>query len=164
LSSSTAKKVFIRRFDREPLTGFVNLASYLQPGGIELLTPSGALNLVPYDQIKVVCFVKDFDAVETAGEKRVFTARPKLDGLWVRMVLRDGEIMEGVHSNDLLQIGATGFTLTPPDPFANNQRLFVPRAALREIQVLGVVGSPLTRRKKKEAPSEQIGLFEQPPE
>lgn len=163
MAGSTAKKVLIRRFDREPLTGFVNAQTYLQPGGVELLSPGGTLTLVPYSDIKVVCFVKDFDSLEPGPEKKVFNTRPKMDGLWVRMHLRDGEVLDGVLSNNLLQITPEGFTVTPPDAYSNNQKLFIPRAALSELNVLGVVGSPLTRRKAKTAPhQDQIGLFEEP--
>jgi hypothetical protein len=161
LAVSTTKKVLIRRFDREPVSGFVNPQTYLQPTGVELLTPTGNVALVAYEDIKGVCFVKDFDAADPATERKVFTTRPKIDGLWVRMKLRDGEIMDGILSNNLLQIEATGFTIIPPDPYSNNQRVFVPRAALTQLNVLGVVGSPLTRRKGKAAPSrDQIELFE----
>jgi len=162
LAASTTKKVLIRRFDREPLTGFVNGQSYLQPQGVELMTPGGTVVVVPYLEIKVVCFVRDFGSVEPTQEKKVFNTRPKTDGLWVRMELRDGEVLEGILPNNLLQLTAEGFTVTPPDAYSNNQKLFVPRAALTQINVLGVVGSPLTRRKPKPAPEIQIGLFEEP--
>jgi hypothetical protein len=162
LAGSTAKKVLIRRFDREPLTGFVNAQSYLQREGVELLSPGGTLVIVPYSDIKVVCFVKDFESTEPAPERKVFNTRPKTDGLWVRMQLRDGEVLDGILSNNLLQLAPEGFTVTPPDAYSNNQRLFVPRAALSQFNVLGVVGSPLTRRKGKPAPQQdQIGLFEE---
>jgi hypothetical protein len=162
LAASTAKKVVIRRFDREPLTGFVNAQTYLQPQGVELLTPGGACIVAPYSEIKVVCFVRDFGSVEPTQEKKVFNTRPKTDGLWVRMQLRDGEVLDGILSNNLLQITPEGFTVTPPDAYSNNQKLFVPRAALSQLNVLGVVGSPLTRRKPKPVPEGQIGLFEEP--
>jgi hypothetical protein len=162
LAASTAKKVVIRRFDREPLTGFVNAQTYLQPQGVELLTPGGACIVAPYSEIKVVCFVRDFGSVEPTQEKKVFNTRPKTDGLWVRMQLRDGEVLDGILSNNLLQLTPEGFTVTPPDAYSNNQKLFVPRAALSQFNVLGVVGSPLTRRKPKPAPEGQIGLFEEP--
>jgi hypothetical protein len=161
LAGSTAKKVLIRRFDREPLTGFVNAQTYLQPGGVELLAPNGALSVVPYADIKAVCFVRDFESAEPAPERKVFNTRPKTDGLWVRMELRDGEVLDGILSNNLLQLTLEGFMVTPPDAYANNQKLFIPRAALAQFHVLGVVGSPLTRRKPKTAPIEQIGLFDE---
>jgi hypothetical protein len=157
VASSTAKKVIVRRFDRENLTGFVNIFSYLQPDCVELLKPDGALVLLPYAEVKSVCFVKDFEAeVESA---RVFMTRPKLEGLWVRMLFRDGEVLDGILPNNLLAWEIAGFTVTPPEPDANNQRVFVPRSALKSIQVLGVVGSPLRSKRKKAPAPDQPTLF-----
>jgi hypothetical protein len=160
LAVSTTKKVRISRFDREALVGFVNPQTYLRPSGVELLTPDGNFSVVPYDEVKTVQFVKDFEPPDPASERKVFSTRPKMDGLWVRVKFRDGEVMDGILANNLLLLEAQGFTLVPPDPYANNQRLFVPRIALRELQVLGVVGSPLRRRKPKPVVKEQIGLFD----
>ena len=160
MAVSTTKKVRISRFDREPLVGFVNPQTYLRPSGVELLTPDGNFSVVPYDEVKTVQFVKDFEPPDPASERRVFSTRPKMDGLWVRVKFRDGEVMDGILANNLLLLEIQGFTLVPPDPYANNQRLFVPRIALSELQVLGVVGSALRRRKPKPAVKEQIGLFD----
>jgi hypothetical protein len=160
LAGSTTKKVLVRRFDREPLTGYVNPQTYLLPSGVELMKTDGTVTIVAYPEIKTVCFVKDFELIDAPGERRVFHTRPKMDGLWVRMRFRDGEIMDGIVSNNLLQLEPYGFTFVPPEPYSNNQRIFSPREALSEFHVLGVVGSPLTRRRRKEAPKEQIGLFE----
>jgi hypothetical protein len=158
VANSTAKKVIVRRFDRENLTGFVNPFSYLQLQTIELLKPEGSLILLPYGEVKSVCFVKDFEA--EAESRRIFLTRPKLEGLWVRMLFRDDEILDGILPNNLLAWDAAGFTVTPPEPDANNQRVFVPRSALKSIQVLGVVGSPLRPKRKKAVPAEdQPTLF-----
>jgi hypothetical protein len=157
VASSTAKKVVVQRFDRESLTGFVNPFSYLQPQAIEVLKPDGTLALLPYGEVKKVAFVKDFEG-ETES-RRVFLTRPKLEGLWVRMVLNDGEVMEGILPNNLLTWDFAGFTVTPPEPDDNMQRIFVPRQALRSIQVLGVVGSPLRVKRRKAPVAEQPTLF-----
>ncbi len=160
MSGSTAKKVLVRRFDRESLIGYVNPQTYLQPVGIELLRPDGSVALLSYDEVKTVYFVRDFDVAEEPSGARVFNTRPKIGGLWIRMRFRDNEVMDGVLQNDLLRLDPFGFTLVPPDPTFTQQRVFVPRAALEEVQVLGVVGSPLTRKKAKPVPKEQIRLFE----
>ena len=160
MAGSTTKKVLVRRFDREPLTGFVNPQAYLLPEGMELLKPDGNVLLVPYREIKTVSFVKDFEPGEPPSERMIFHTRPKMEGLWVRMRFRDGEIMDGILSNNLLQLEPYGFNFVPPEPYANNQRMFSPREALTDFQVLGVVGSPLTRRRRTPAPKDQIGLFE----
>jgi len=160
LAGSTSKKVRISRFEREALLGFVNPQTYLRPAGVELLTPDGNYSLVPYDEVKAVQFVKDFEPPDPATARKVFSTRPKMDGLWVRVKFRDGEVMDGILANNLLSLESHGFTIVPPDPYSNNQRLFLPRVALSELQVLGVVGSPLRSRKPKPVPKEQIGLFD----
>ena len=160
MAGSTSKKVRISRFEREPLLGYVNSLTYLRPGGVELLTPDGNYSVVPYDEVKAVQFVKDFEPPDPASERKVFSTRPKMDGLWVRVKFRDGEVMDGILANNLLLVESQGFTVVPPDPYSNNQRLFLPRAALIELQVLGVVGSPLRRPKAKPVAKEQIGLFD----
>jgi hypothetical protein len=160
LAGSTTKKVVIRRFDREPLAGFVSAQSFGDPG-VELLSTEGAVSLLPYHEIKTICFVRDFASADAELGKKVFNTRPKLAGLWVRMRFRDGEIMEGILPNDLLQIESHGYTVIPPDPYANSQRIFAPRSALAEIQVVGVIGRPRPVPKAKPAvPKEQIELFE----
>jgi hypothetical protein len=150
----------VRRFDRETLAGYVNPISYLQPTGVEWLSADGQIGTLPYAEIKAVAFVRDF-ATGVDAERRIFQTRPKMAGLWVSFQLRDGERMEGILPNDLLHAEPYGFTLVPPDPFGNTQKVWVPRAALKSVQVLGVVGSPIRIRRAKPAPKEQIGLFEQ---
>jgi hypothetical protein len=159
LASSTNKKVHVQRFDREPLAGFVNPATYLTPNGIELLQVNGTVAVLPYGDVKLVGFVREFPGPDTAVPRRSFISRPKVDGLWVRLRFRDNDELEGIMRNNLLTMEPPGFDIIPPD---GAQRMFVPRAALAEVQVLGVVGSPLRVRRDKPAPKEQIGLFEEP--
>ena len=160
MAGSTTKKAIIRRFDREPVAGYVNPVSYLRPDGIELLSAQGNVALVPYPDVKTVSFVRDFDGSD-ARERRVFNTRPKMEGLWIRFVFRDGELMEGVMPNNLLSAEPHGFTVIPHDPYSNQQRVFIPRTALHSVEVLGVVGSPLKRGKPKAPAKEQIGLFDE---
>ena len=159
MAASTTKKALLRRFDRETLQGYVNPISFLQPGGVELLSEEGNVNLVPYPEIKTIAFVREFGAAASL-ERRAFLTRPKTAGLWVSLRFRDGETLEGVMPNNLLQLEHYGFTIIPPDA-SSNQRIFAPRAALAEVEVLGVIGSPLSRRKPKAAAKEQTRLFEE---
>lgn len=162
MAGSTTKQAIVDRFEKESVSGYVNPVSFLQPAGIEMLSAQGNMITLPYAEIKTVSFVRDFQAENTGEpERRVFLTRPKMDGLWVRLAFRDGDIMEGVLPNNLLQLEHYGFTVIPPDSYSNRQRVFIPRAALRSVEVLGVVGSPLTKRKAKPAAKEQIGLFEE---
>ncbi len=159
MAGSTTKKAVLRRFDKEPLAGYINPLSFLQLTGVELLSPEGNVVLVPYSDVKTLAFVRDFESASEPG-RQVFQTRPKTEGLWVRLEFRDGDVTEGILPNNLLQIETAGFTIIPPDAFGNTQRLFIPRTALRSVQVLGVVGSPL-KKKAKPAAKEQIGLFEE---
>lgn len=160
MASSTTKKAVIRRFQRETLAGYLNPAAFLQPSGVELLSAEGQVTTIPYEELKTVSFVREF---EPGGEpeRQIFQTRPKMAGLWVSLKFRDGEVMEGILPNNLLLAETHGFVVVPPDPYGNRQRVFVPRAALVLVEVLGVVGSPLQKRKAKPAPVEQIGLFDE---
>jgi hypothetical protein len=158
--ATTNKKVLIARFDREPLRGFVQSPGGFGADSMELLTPEGTIQNVPYSETKAVCFVRDFDGSDWR-EHRSFAARPKSPGLWVRLVFRDGDSTEGMIPNNLMQVEPGGFKIIPPDPTFQNQRIFVPRAALSDVQVLGVIGSPLKRRpaKKVEKEEGQLEMF-----
>jgi hypothetical protein len=154
----------ISRFDRESLSGFVSPQSYLGPTGLEMLDVAGNLLIVPYEEIKVVCFVRDFGAEEIWRAKSSFASRPKIAGLWVRMRFRDGETLEGLLPNNLLLQEPQGFHFIPPDPAFQNQKLFVPRLALTDVQVLGVIGSPLRRPRtakpaKRTQDERQLDIF-----
>jgi len=62
--------------------------------------------------------------------------------------------------NNLSQIGSEGFLITPPDTRGNTQRIFVPRSALEEINVLAVIGHAQTRKKRAEDAA-QVELFKE---
>jgi len=160
LGSSTNKKVIIQRFDREALQGYVNPQTCLLTDGIELLSVRGTVSMISYESVKAICFVKDFEGGDLRSEKRLFTTRPKTEGLWVRMLFRDGDFLDGVLPNDLLHLERHGFMIVPPDPASNSQRIFVPKAALTDVKVLGVIGSPLGRRKRQPPSKDQYRLFE----
>jgi hypothetical protein len=161
VAGTTNKKVLVARFDRETLTGFVQTPGGFTADSLELLTQSGTLLQVPYSETKAVCFVKDFESGETWREHRFFASRPKSAGLWVRVQFRDGDSIEGMLANNLILLEPSGFSIIPPDPTFHNQRIFVPRAAIGDLQVLGVIGSPLKRRpaKKPEKTDSQLEMF-----
>jgi hypothetical protein len=159
LAASTTKKAIIRRYDRETIAGYLNPLSFLQTEGVELLSADGNVSLIPFSDIKLISFVKEFDA-SPGPERLVFQTRPKTEGLWINLRFRDGACVEAIIPNDLMLLEAAGFTVIPPDSFGNRQRLWVPRASLIAVEVLGVVGSPLTKRKPKQVEKDQIGLFD----
>lgn len=159
MAGSTTKKALIRRYDQETLAGYIHPLAFLQSEGVELLSADGNVTLIPYSAVKLVSFVKEFDA-PASPERLVFQTRPKTEGLWINLRFRDGASVEGIIPNDLMLLESTGFTVIPPDSSGNQQRLWVPRASLIAVEVLGVVGSPLAKRKAKAVEKTQIGLFD----
>ena len=146
------------RFDRESVHGFVNAQTYLQPGGIEVLTSAGNVAILPYAEVKALCFVRDTSIGEPWRPNLAFAARPKNEGLWVRFRFRDGDTIEGLVPSNLLALEPGGFTITPPEPV----RMFLPRAAIIETQILGVIGVAAHRaaRKAKPGREDQLKMFE----
>lgn len=142
---STHKKVIVRKTGRDSLRGYVS-PSFIVEGRLELLNQSGKVVLVDLAEIKTVEFVRDFNDAATQGRK-TFTTRPRTEGLWVRLKFTDNDILEGMMPNDLVQLSPDGYLITPPDTRGNVQRVFVPRTALAEMNVLAVIGRPDSRRK-----------------
>jgi hypothetical protein len=142
--ASTHKKVVILLADKKPLRGYLNPTRLGQANPIDLLTPDGEHQEIPLDKVRSIYFVRDF-AHEFEPERKAFLSRPKLDGLWVRLRYSDGETLEGVVPNDLLTMLDNGIQITPPDLNSTTDRIFIPRSALTEFTVLGVVG--IARRK-----------------
>jgi len=142
-AGSTHKKVIVNFADRTALQGYLNPLR-LTSDPLDVLTTTGEHREIPLRDIRAVYFVRDFTE-DYEPERKAFLSRPKLDGLWVRLKFRDGETLEGVVTNDLLALLDSGLQITPPDLNGTTLRIFVPRAALSEVTVLGVVG--VARRK-----------------
>lgn len=111
---------------------------------MDVLTPNGEHEQIPLTRIRAIYFVREFSG-EFEPERKAFLSRPKLDGLWVRLRFTDNETLEGVIPNDLLSLLDNGLQITPPDLNSTTDRIFIPRSALAEVTVLGVVG--IARRK-----------------
>jgi hypothetical protein len=165
---STYKKVVVRRLDHGLMKGFVDSASYLGPNGVRMLDREGRTLTIPLHEIKGVFFVRDFDGNPQRSERKLFQSRPRLAGLWVRVTFKDKEVLEGLLPSNLVELSPEGFLVTPADLYSNNLRIFVPRTALSEITVLGVIpnGRPRKLSPKRgglqgdTATAEgQIGLF-----
>jgi hypothetical protein len=138
-STSTLKKVVVLLLDTSALKGYLNASNLGRTEAIELLTPEGERRPIHLSDIKSIYFVREL-AEPFAPQRKAFLSRPKLDGLWVRLRFRDEDVMEGIVGNDLLDLLDAGVQITPPDLHGNTLRMFIPRPALLEMKVLGVVG------------------------
>ncbi|HKI72217.1 MAG TPA: hypothetical protein VKA81_07570 [Verrucomicrobiae bacterium] len=156
--ASTHKKVVLVLADRKALRGYLNPARLGQLDPIDLLTPEGEHVQFPVDKIRSIYFVREFSQ-EFELQRKAFLSRPKLDGLWVKLRFNDGETLEGVVPNDLLSLFDHGLQITPPDLNSSTDRIFVPRAALSEVIVLGVVGIARRKPAAASAAASQTRLF-----
>jgi hypothetical protein len=142
--ASTHKKVVLVLADKKPVRGYLNPTRLGNSDPIDLLTPDGEHQEISLARVRSIYFVREFSD-DFEPERKAFLSRPKLDGLWVRLRYSDGETIEGVVPNDLLTMLDNGIQITPPDLNSTTDRIFIPRAALTELTVLGVVG--ISRRK-----------------
>jgi hypothetical protein len=159
---ATNKKVIVTRFDREPVPGFVQTPEGFKRNSVELLSPSGTLAQVPYSEVKAVCFVKDFEDGAQWQPNRAYGARPKTPGLWVRLTFQDGDTSEGMIANNLVLVEPPGFHIVLPEAAFAGQRFFIPKEALKELVVLGVVGGSVKRKlveKRTAADRDQMEMF-----
>jgi hypothetical protein len=154
--ATTHKKVVVRKMDRDTVSGYV-AASFLVDGKLEVMNTAGKVVGLDLRDIKGVYFVREFGDSDLG--RKTFTSRPRTEGLWVRLRFRDNEVIEGMMPNDLLLDGAEGFSIIPPDPSSNTQRIFVPRSALAEMTVLGVIGEKAGRRGRRPEDTRQVPMF-----
>jgi hypothetical protein len=156
--ATTHKKVIVRKMDRDSVHGYVS-GVFVSEGKLELMNTAGNVVSLDLRDVKGVYFVREFGDTETLTRK-TFTSRPRMEGLWVRLRFRDNEVIEGMMPNDLLQDGAEGFSVIPPDQQSNTQRIFVPRSALAEMTVIGVIGEKAGRRGRRPEDTRQVPMFQ----
>ncbi len=150
------KKVIIRRFTRDWIAGYLPLAGFAASDRIELLDLAGKIAVIPLGEVKWACFVRDFNSGEVENPERLvrktFAGRPRSEGLWLRLKLADGDSIEGLAANDLTLVAPCGLFLTPPDIRSNTQRMFIPRQAIAELEIVAVIASPSRKRPAEAAP------------
>ncbi len=147
------KKVVLRSFSNELAWGYLPQADFLRDGQITLMATDGRLTPFPIKTLKRIAYVRDFNLDDKVDPERIgrmtFQARPRGDGIWLRVIFRDDEVLEGLSTLDLAfadtLLDDHGLFLTPPDPRSNTLRIFVPRLALQSIEVLGFVSAPSMR-------------------
>jgi hypothetical protein len=120
---------------------------------LEFLSIDGTQRNLSVTDIYAVYFVREFGEL-FEPQRKTFLSRPKLPGVWIRLTLADGdEILEGVLENDLLALLDRGIQFTPPDLNGPCVRMFVPRPAVKQLTILGLVGvAPRPQRKPRPTP------------
>lgn len=177
--SSAHKKVILRRLHGETVAGYLPLSGFVRSRAgdkdrvVDLLDLSGHVLAVALAEIKHIAYVRDFNLNDTANPERLtrrtFLARPRTEGLWVRLAFRgqptpanEPDQLEGLAPLDasLLDdvMNDAGLFLIPPDVRSNTQRIYIPRSSIAGLQLLAVITTP--SRKKPAPGSSTVSLQE----
>lgn len=147
----------VYRFERETLAGFVDSGNTFDGNHVQFLNREGVVQNLPVEQVKLICFVREWiDSPPWARSH--YAVRPRQQGLWVRLRFRDGDAVEATMPNNIAVLDPVAIVVTPPEPAIGVQKVLIPRSALESFEVLGVVGSPL--KKRKTPPKNQLSMFE----
>jgi hypothetical protein len=143
------KKVIVRKLSRDWLSGYLPPSGFVRNEQMEILDLAGKLVTVPLAEVKWVCFVREFQSGDSSQPERLlrktFVTRPRTEGLWVRVKLKDSDLIEGLAQNDLTLLESEGLFLVPPDTRSNTQRIFLPRQAVEALDVLAVIKTGIKR-------------------
>jgi hypothetical protein len=156
------KKVIVRKLSRDWLSGYLPPSAFVSQEQVQVLDLAGKLVSVSMAEVKWICFVRDFQSGDVNQPERLlrktFITRPRSQGLWVRVRLKDNDLIEGLAQNDLTLLDGDGLFLIPPDTRSNTQRIFLPRQAVAELDILAVIKTGARR-----GPAEvlQADLFKQ---
>jgi hypothetical protein len=168
--ASSRKPVIVRKFSRDWSAGYAPANFPIEATELEILDQSGKVLRIAWDQVKWVCYVRDFStsSSDQANPERLlhkrFSIRPRSAGLWLRMTLTDGEELEGLAANDRSLIEGAGLLLTPPDTRSNTQRIYVPRQAIQTLEVVSLIGAPGRKRVPQGPITPQPALFSEDPD
>jgi hypothetical protein len=147
---SSRKKAIARRFSRDWVAGYLSAEGFAPGGVIEILELDGKVISLPSADVKWVCFVRDFNSGETENPERLlrktFAGRPRSEGLFLRVKLTDGDLIEGLAANDLSLVSGDGLFLTPPDVRSNTQRIWIPTTSLAEMEIVAVIGGAAKKK------------------
>ena len=154
---SARKPVIVRKFSREWYAGYAGAAFGQDSAALEVLDLTGKVLTIGWETVNWVCYVRDFSSTgdpsnpERLLQKR-FAVRPRTAGLWLRMVLNDGDELEGIAANDRSLVSGAGLLVTPPDTRSNTQRVYVPRQAIQTLEVVSLIGAGSHRRRTEPQP------------
>lgn len=93
---------------------------------------------VDWAQVKAVFFVSSFEGKRDYESVRFYSNGPDIKSIWVEIVFRDGEVVEGYIRNSRHHLTDDGFFVNPSTSGSNNLLIYVNKAAIASYRVLGV--------------------------
>ena len=174
--ASSRKKVILRTIANAILPGYLPVTGLVETRSgaptVDLLDLEGRITPIPLETVRSIAYVRDFNLGDRDDPERLtrrtFLARPRSEGLWLRLTLTgtgssEKDILEGLAPLDLSLIDALledrGLFLIPPDIRSNTQRLFIPRHAFTDLQIVAVITTPSKPKPSKSTPDDQPSLF-----
>ncbi len=165
--ASTRKPVIVRKFSRDWCAGYAASAGGENAPELEILDLTGKVLRIAWEQVKWVCYVRELSAAVDSGSQgnperllhKHFSLRPRTAGVWLRLVLSDGDEIEGIAANDRSLVDGAGLMLTPPDTRSNTQRIYIPRLAIQSLEVVGLIRAARKRATVPPSAPEQPELF-----
>src|SRR2546423_740869 len=137
--SSAHKKVIVRRFLGDTLPGYLPLSRFVRSQlakpndrtpsdrAIDLLDLSGRVLPLPLSEIKYICYVRDFTLNDPSNPERLtrrtFLARPRTEGLWLRLTFRGSNTPSGGSAEADLFEGLAPLDLTLADDMLDDAGL-----------------------------------------
>lgn len=166
--AATPKKVLLRTLAGDLHPGYLHPVRIVTPAlSVELLDLQGRILPIPLAQVRTIAWVRDFNLADPLDPERLvrrsFLARPRAEGLWLRLTLLGAPPLEGLAAPDLTLLDTLledrGLYLTPPDIRSNTQRLFIPHHTILTLQVVAVITTP-SKPKTVPPATPQPTLFE----
>lgn len=171
--ATSRKKVLLRDLSGKlqpghlPLQNFVRLEGKPPANVLDLLDLEARVLVVPVSPLKWIAWVRDWNLNDHTDPERLnrkqFLARPRSEGLWIRIGFTDGDTLEGLAPLDLSLLDGMdrdrGIFLMPPDVRSNTQRVYVPRSAMSKFDVLAVITTPSKKLASFRTPSRSGDLF-----
>jgi len=170
--ASSRKKVILRTVTGAIHPGYLPVSGLIETvagvPAVALLDLEGRITPIALDTVRSIAFVRDFNLSDRDDPERLtrrtFLARPRTEGLWLRLTLTGGDVFEGLAPIDISLVDGLlddrGIFLIPPDIRSNTQRLYIPRHTIAELQVLAVITTPSkTKAAKPESHTQQPSLF-----
>ncbi len=105
------------------------------------LEETGGFEELSLEGVKAVFFVKSFDS-KSHEDLRFHDHLPHAECLWVRIIFKDDEVVEGLIHNSCEFVLDQGFFLSPIDFEANNWLVYTVKSQLKDFHVLGLRSAP----------------------
>lgn len=171
----SSKKVILRTMTDDIYPGYLPVSGMIEVESghpsVTLFDLDGRIVPIPLAEVRWIAYVRDFNLTDKDDPERLtrrtFLARPRTEGLWLKLTMTDGSIFEGLAPIDLTLVDGLlddkGIFLIPPDNRSNTQRLYIPRHEIRNLKLLAVITTPSKPKSvSADQESKQAPLFPEP--